>query len=61
MKEDAGWDGSASSASKSFVIWFCCDGCFKDSPGIRYTYLACLKVLLCFVSAIYGLFIFMVN
>ena len=63
MKEDAGWDGSASFAGKSFdsVHWFCCEGCFKGSPVIKCTYLACLKVLVCFVFATYGLFIFMVN
>ena len=38
-----------------------CEGCLKGSPVIKYTNLACLKVLLLFVFAIYGLFIFMVN
>ena len=41
MKEDAGWGGSANFAGKSFgsIHWFHCEGCFKDSPGIKYTYL----------------------
>ena len=38
-----------------------CEGCLKGSPVIKYTNLACLKVLLLFVFAIYGLLIFMVN
>ena len=63
MKEDAGWGESASFAGKSFdsVRWFRCESCFKESPGIIYTYLAWLKVLLCLIFAIYGLFMFMVN
>ena len=63
MKEDAGWGGSASFASKSFdfIHWFRCEDSFKGSPGIKSTFLACLKVLLWFVFSIYGLFIFMVN
>ena len=50
-------------AGKSFdsVHWFRCEGCFKGSPVIKYTYLACLKVLLWLVFAIYGLFIFTVT
>ena len=32
-----------------------CEGCLKGSPVIKYTNLACLKVLLLFVFAIYGL------
>ena len=39
-------------------IWFCCEGYFKGSPLIKYTYFACLKVVLWFVLAIYGLFLF---
>ena len=31
------------------------EGCLKGSPVIKYTNLACLKVLLLFVFAIYGL------
>ena len=36
-------------------------GCFKGPSVIKYTYLARLKVLVWFVFAIYGSFIFMVN
>ena len=56
MKEDAGWGGSASFSGKLFgsVV-------SVGSPGIKYTYLACLKALTCFVFTIYGLSIFMVN
>ena len=63
VKEDARWGGNASFAGKSFdsAHWFCCEGCFKGSPVIKYSYLACLKVLLWLVFTIYGLFIFMVN
>ena len=63
MKEDAGWGWSASFGGNWFdsVHWFRCDGCFKGSPGIKYTYLAFLEILLWFVFTIYGLFIFMVN
>ena len=63
MKEDAGWGGSANFAKNSLdsAHWIRCDGCFKGSPGIKYTYSAFLKVLLWFAFAIYGLSIFMVN
>ena len=60
MKEDAGWGGSASSSGKSFDS-VRCECCFKGSPGIKYTYLACLKVLMWFVFAKYGLSILMVD
>ena len=62
-KEDAGWGGSASFAGTSFdsVRWFRCESCFKGSRGIIYTYLSWLKVLLCLIFAIYGLFMFVVN
>ena len=45
MKEDAGWGRSASFAGKSSdsVHWFSCEGCFKGSPVIKCTYVACLK------------------
>ena len=63
MKEDDGWGGSAKISGKSFdsVHWFRCEGCFKGSPVIKYTYLSCLIVLVWFVFAMYGLFILMVN
>ena len=48
-KENAGWSGSASFAVRFFdsVHWFHSEGCFKDSPVIKYT--------------LDGLFILMVN
>ena len=42
------------------VIWFRFEGYFKGFPGIKYTYLACLKLIMWFIAAMYGLFVFMV-
>lgn len=42
------------------VICFRCEGCFKGSQMIKYTYLARLKIVLWFVFDVYGLFDFMV-
>ena len=49
MKEDAGWGGTASFPGKlfDFVHWFRYEGYFKGLPVTKYTYVACLKVLLC--------------
>ena len=41
------------------LFWFHCEGYFKGSPVIKYTYLAC-QVVLCFAFAIYGSFVFIV-
>ena len=41
-------------------ILFRCEGYFKGSPVLTYTYLVCLKVVLWFALAIYDLFAFMV-
>ena len=41
-------------------IWFRCKGYFKDFPVIKYTYVACFKVAMWFVFALYGLIVFMV-
>ena len=38
-------------------IWFRCKSYFRVAPTIKYTYLACLKVALWFVFAMYGLFV----
>ena len=59
IKEDAEWVGRASFPGKLFDsihLW----GYFKGSPVVRFIYLACLKVVLWFVFAKYGLFVFMV-
>ena len=37
-------------------IWFRCKGCFKGFSVIKYTYVACLKVALWFVSALSDFF-----
>ena len=42
------------------VMWIRCEGYFKGSSMIKYTYLACQKDGLWLVFAIYGLFVFMV-
>ena len=42
-------------------IWVCFESYFKGSAVIKYTYLACLKVVLWFLFAICGLFVFMVH
>ena len=59
MKEDAGWGGSANFSGKSSdsVV----SVVSRVHQALNTTYLACLKVLMWFVFAIYGLFIFMVN
>ena len=64
MKEDAGWGGSANFAVSHLVPFI--DSIVRVVSRIRpalntLTYLTCLKVLLCFDFAVYGLFIFMVN
>ena len=61
IKEDARWVGRASFAVIHLIpfIWFPCEGFFKGSPVIKYTYLAYLKVVLWFVFTTYGLFVFM--
>ena len=41
-------------------IWFRCKGCFKDSPVIEDTYVACFKVVMWFVFALCDLMVFMV-
>ena len=63
IKKDAEWGRGASFSGKSFdsVHWFRWEGCFKDSPIIKYNYLTCLKVVLWFVFVIHGFSIFMVN
>ena len=42
-------------------IWVCFESYFKGSAVIKYTYLACLKVVLWFLFAICDLFVFMVH
>ena len=34
-------------------IWFSCKGCFVDFPVIKYTYVACFKVAMWFVFALW--------
>ena len=59
IKEDAGRNGRASFAGRSFdsVHLNGLRGLFQGSPVIQYTHLACLKVDLWFVFAINGLFL----
>ena len=57
IKEDLGWYGRANFVGE--LLDSVVKGCFKDFPVTEYTYVACFKVSLWFVFALYGLIIFM--